>query len=83
MAEDGKEKLAFPLGEIVAMRRFTLYEKTGGARQVIVEIGSPFPLAYKALSWQTPAKAITFAVLSPSPAWVWTAGFFLPRERIH
>jgi hypothetical protein len=39
MAEDVKEKPAFPLGEIVGTRRFTLYEKSGGARQVIVEIG--------------------------------------------
>ena len=41
MAEDVKEKPAFPLGEIVATRRFTIYEKSGGARQVIVEIGKP------------------------------------------
>jgi hypothetical protein len=33
MAEDVKEKPAFPLGEIVAKRRFTLYEKSGGARR--------------------------------------------------
>ena len=43
MAEDVKEKPAFPLGEIVAKRRFTLYEKLGGARQVIVEFGKPVP----------------------------------------
>jgi hypothetical protein len=41
MAEDVKETPAFPLGEIVATRRFTLYEKSGGTRQVIVEIGKP------------------------------------------
>ena len=41
MAEDVKEKPAFPLGEIVAKRNFTLYEKSGGARQVIVQIGKP------------------------------------------
>ena len=45
MAEDVKEKPAFPLGEIVARRRFTLYEKSGGARQVIVEIGKPVPVS--------------------------------------
>src|SRR5271163_2064982 len=43
MAEDVEEKPAFPLGEIVAKRRFTLYEKSGGARQVIVEIGKAVP----------------------------------------
>jgi hypothetical protein len=32
MAEDVKEKPAFPLGEIVAERRFTLYEKIGRCR---------------------------------------------------
>ena len=45
MAEDVKEKPAFPLGEVVAKRRFTLYEKSGGARQVIVEIGKPVPVS--------------------------------------
>ncbi len=45
MAEDVQEKPAFPLGEIVAKRRFTLYEKSGGARQVIVEIGKPVPVS--------------------------------------
>jgi len=43
MAEEVKEKPSFPLGEIIAKRRFTLYEKSGGARQVIVEIGKPVP----------------------------------------
>ena len=45
MAEDVEEKQAFPLGEIVAKRRFTLYEKSGAARQVIVEIGKPVPVS--------------------------------------
>ena len=45
MAEDVKEKPAFPLGEIVANRRFTLYEKSGHARQVIVKIGKPVPVS--------------------------------------
>jgi hypothetical protein len=45
MAEEVKEIPAFPLGEIVAKRRFTLYEKSGGARQVIVEIGKPVPVS--------------------------------------
>ena len=45
MAEYVKEKPAFPLGEIVAKRRFTLYEKSGRARQVIVEIGKPIPVS--------------------------------------
>jgi hypothetical protein len=43
--EDVKEKAAFPLGEIVAKRRFTLYEKSGAPRQVIVEIGKPVPVS--------------------------------------
>jgi len=45
MAEDVEEKQAFPLGEIVAKRRFTLYERSGAARQVIVEIGKPVPVS--------------------------------------
>ena len=45
MAEDVQEKPAFPLGEIIAKRRFTLYEESGGARQVIVEIGKPVPVS--------------------------------------
>ena len=42
MAEYVKEKPAFPLGEIVAKGRFTLYEKSGRARQVIVK---PIPVS--------------------------------------
>jgi hypothetical protein len=45
VAEDVKEKPAFPLGEVVAKRRFTLYEKSGAPRQVIVEIGKPVPVS--------------------------------------
>ena len=45
MAEDVKEKSAFPLGEIVAKRRFTLYDQSGAALQVIVQIGKPVPVS--------------------------------------
>jgi hypothetical protein len=45
MAKDVKEKPAFPSGEIIATRRFTLYEKSGVARQVMVEIGKPVPVS--------------------------------------
>jgi hypothetical protein len=45
MWEGVKERPAFPLGEIVAKRCFTLYEKSGGVRQVIVEIGKPVPVS--------------------------------------
>ena len=45
MAEDVKAKSAFPLGEIVAKRRFTLYDQSGAALQVIVQIGKPVPVS--------------------------------------
>lgn len=41
MAEGVKESRHSRWGEIVANRRFTLYEKSGGARPVIGEIEKP------------------------------------------
>ena len=60
MAEDVKEKPEFPLGEIVAKRRFTLYEKSGGARQVIVEIGKPVPLSLQGAHLADPGEGDHF-----------------------
>ena len=60
MAEDVKEKPAFPLGEIVARRRFTLYEKSGGARQVIVEIGKPVPVSLQGAHLADPGEGDHF-----------------------
>ncbi len=44
MAEDAPKRPTFPLGEIIAERRFTLFEKSGTARQVTVQIGKPVPV---------------------------------------
>ena len=48
MAEDVKEKSVFPLGDVVAERRFTLYEKSGVGRQVIVKTRKPIPATHLA-----------------------------------
>jgi hypothetical protein len=49
MEEDVTETPVVAFGEIVAERNFTLYEKSGLGRQVVVKIGKPVPAPHLAV----------------------------------
>jgi hypothetical protein len=70
MVEDVQERPTFPLGEIIAERRFTLFEKSGVARQVAVQIGKSVPVDLQGDILTVAGAEGHFRCLLPSLVWV-------------